>query len=349
MDIDRKPGIGQVMILSIESSCDDSSIAITEIATKKVLYHKKISQESEHSCYGGVVPELASRLHAVALPEILKETKPYFEKLKAIAVTNQPGLGVTLLEGIAMAKTLSTLLDIPLIPVHHLKGHIYSLFIEKETLFPLLVLLISGGHTQVIRVEGFEHMEILATSMDDSVGESFDKCAKMMGLGYPGGPLIEALARKGDENRFELPVPLRNSPLIAFSLSGLKNAVRLQVEALGGSDKMSEQDRADLSASFQKAVKLHLLQKSKKIFAKEKIKDFAIVGGASANQYIRDAYQELCDTFDKTLHVAPLQYCSDNAAMIGRYALEAYEKKDFIDPDEIDIVSTKKQQSGMLL
>jgi N6-L-threonylcarbamoyladenine synthase len=345
----RKTCIGQIMILSIESSCDDSSIAITEIATKKVLYHKKISQEAQHSYYGGVVPELASRLHAVALPEILKETQPYFEKLKAIAVTNQPGLGVTLLEGIAMAKTLSTLLDIPLIPVHHLKGHIYSLFIEKESTMPLLVLLISGGHTQVIRVESFEHMEILATSMDDSVGESFDKCAKMMGLGYPGGPLIEALARKGDENRFDLPVPLRNSPLIAFSLSGLKNAVRLQVEALGGSEGMSEQDRADLSASFQKAVKLHLLQKSKKIFAKEKIKDFAIVGGASANRYLRNAYQNLCDEFGKTMHVAPLEYCSDNAAMIGRYALEAYARNLFIDPNEIDIISNKKQQNGMLL
>ncbi|WP_373028930.1 tRNA (adenosine(37)-N6)-threonylcarbamoyltransferase complex transferase subunit TsaD [Sulfurovum sp.] len=337
------------MILSIESSCDDSSIAITEIATKKVLYHKKISQEAEHSCYGGVVPELASRLHAVALPEILKETKPYFEKLKAVSVTNQPGLGVTLLEGIAMAKTLSTFLEIPLIPVHHLKGHIYSLFIEKGSTLPLLVLLISGGHTQVIRVESFEHMEILATSMDDSVGESFDKCAKMMGLGYPGGPLIEALALKGDENRFDLPIPLRNSPLIAFSLSGLKNAVRLQVEALGGIDGMREQDRADLSASFQKAVKLHLLQKSKKIFSKEKIKDFAIVGGASANKYIRNAYQDLCDEFGKTLHVAPLEYCSDNAAMIGRYALEAYAKNLFIDPNEIDIISNKKQQNGMLL
>ncbi|EIF50060.1 tRNA (adenosine(37)-N6)-threonylcarbamoyltransferase complex transferase subunit TsaD [Sulfurovum sp. AR] len=337
------------MILSIESSCDDSSIAITEIATKKVLYHKKISQEAQHSCYGGVVPELASRLHAVALPEILKETQPYFEKLKAIAVTNQPGLGVTLLEGIAMAKTLSTLLELPLIPVHHLKGHIYSLFIEKEATLPLLVLLISGGHTQVIRVESFEHMEILATSMDDSVGESFDKCAKMMGLGYPGGPLIEALALKGDESRFDLPVPLRNSPLIAFSLSGLKNAVRLHVEELGGSEGMSEQDRADLSASFQKAVKLHLLQKSKKIFAKEKIRDFAIVGGASANKYLRNAYQDLCDEFGKTMHVAPLEYCADNAAMIGRYALEAYKRNLFIDPNEIDIVSNKKQQNGMLL
>lgn len=337
------------MILSIESSCDDSSISITEIETKKLIYHKKISQETEHSCYGGVVPELASRLHAIALPEILKETKPYFDKLKAIAVTNQPGLGVTLLEGIAMAKTLAVLQDIPLIPVHHLKGHIYSLFIEKETTLPLLVLLISGGHTQVIRVTSFEHMEILATSIDDSVGESFDKTAKMMGLGYPGGPIIEALALKGDENRFDLPIPLRHSPLIAFSLSGLKNAVRLKIEACGGKEKMSEQDKADLSASFQKSVKLHLIQKSKKIFAKEDIKDFAIVGGASANKYIRNAYETLCNEFGKSMHLASLEYCSDNAAMIGRYAIDAYTKKQFENPHKIDIVTTKKQQAGMLL
>jgi len=337
------------MILSIESSCDDSSIAVTDIKTKALLYHKKISQEAEHACYGGVVPELASRLHAVALPNILEETKPYFDRLKAVAVTNQPGLGVTLLEGIAMAKTLATLLKIPLIPVHHLKGHIYSLFIEKPTRFPMLVLLISGGHTMVLRVESFEKMEILATSMDDSVGESFDKTAKMMGLGYPGGPIIEALAKEGDENRFDLPVPLRNSKLIAFSLSGLKNAVRLEIEKLGGPEAMSEQDRRDLAASFQKAVKLHLLQKSKKIFKAEPIRDFAIVGGASANRYLRSAYETLCTEFGKTMHTAPLEYCSDNAAMIGRYAIDAYEKKLFIDPNAIDIVSTKKQTAGTML
>ena len=321
------------MILSIESSCDDSSIAITQIETKKLIYHKKISQEEQHSIYGGVVPELASRLHAVALPKILKECKPYFKKLK----------------GIAMAKTLAVTLNTPLIAVNHLKGHIYSLFIEKEVIFPLLVLLISGGHTQIIRCKDFYTMEILASSMDDSVGESFDKCAKMMGLGYPGGPIVEELALQGDENRFDLPIPLRNSALIAFSLSGLKNAVRLKVEACGGKDEMSHQDRCDLSASFQKAVKLHLLQKSKKIFEKEHIKDFAIVGGASANIYIREAYQELCNKFNKKLHLAPLKYCSDNAGMIGRYAIDAYAKQKFIEPNKIDIVSTKKQQSGMLL
>ena len=337
------------MILSIESSCDDSSIAITKIETNELIFHKKISQEKEHACYGGVVPELASRLHAIDLPNILEETKPYLEKLKAVAVTNQPGLGVTLLEGIAMAKTIAVSLDIPLLPVHHLKGHIYSLFIEKEAILPLLVLLISGGHTQVIRVESLEKMTILATSIDDSVGESFDKTAKMMGLGYPGGPIIEKLARKGDENRFELPVPLRNSKLIAFSLSGLKNAVRLTIESLGGAEEMGEQDRCDLSASFQKSVRLHLIQKSKKIFAQESMKDFAIVGGASANLYIRGAYEKLCREFGKTLHTAPLEFCSDNAAMIGRYAVEAYKKELFIDPYEIDLVHTKKRQSGTLL
>ena len=335
------------MILSIESSCDDSSIAITKIEDNQLIFHKKISQEKQHACYGGVVPELASRLHAIDLPNILEETKPYLGDLKAVAVTNQPGLGVTLLEGIAMAKIIAVSKNIPLLAVHHLKGHIYSLFIGKEQILPLLVLLISGGHTQIIRVESLEKMTILATSMDDSVGESFDKTAKMMGLGYPGGPIIEALAKKGNENRFHLPVPLRNSKLIAFSLSGLKNAVRLTIESLGGAKKMTEQDRRDLSASFQKAVKLHLIQKSKKLFGEEKIKDFAIVGGASANFYIREAYEKLCEEFGKTLHTAPLEFCSDNAAMIGRYAIEAYKKELFIDPYEIDIVVNRKRQQGV--
>ena len=337
------------MILSIESSCDDSSIAITSIKTKKLLFHKKISQEAQHASYGGVVPELASRLHAIDLPNILEEAEPYLGNLKAVAVTNQPGLGVTLLEGIAMAKTVAVSLDIPLIPVHHLKGHIYSLFIEKEEILPLLVLLISGGHTQIIRVKSLEDMTILATSMDDSVGESFDKTAKMMNLGYPGGPIIEQLALKGDENRFDLPVPLRNSKQIAFSLSGLKNAVRLTIEKLGGANNMTKQDKCDLSASFQKAVRLHLIQKSKKLFKTEPIKNFAIVGGASANQYIRKSYEKLCNEFGKTLLTAPLEYCSDNAAMIGRYAIEAYKHELFIDPYSIDIVHTKKRQSGTQL
>ncbi|NPA61419.1 MAG: tRNA (adenosine(37)-N6)-threonylcarbamoyltransferase complex transferase subunit TsaD [Epsilonproteobacteria bacterium] len=340
------------MILSIETSCDDSSIAVTNIKTKRLLFHRKISQELEHSSFGGVVPELASRLHLIHLPQLLKEAIPYLNTLRAVAVTNRPGLSVTLLEGIAMAKTLALSKHIPLIAVNHLKGHIYSLFINRDTIFPLLVLLISGGHTQIIRVESYSRMEILATSLDDSVGESFDKVAKMMGLGYPGGPIIEQLAKDGDENRFDFPIPLRNSKQIAFSLSGLKNAVRVQIKELidRQPDGLTKQDIADISASFQKAVKLHLLQKTKKIFKYEtKIRDFAIVGGASANLYIRDAFENLCREFNKRLHTAELEYCSDNAGMVGRYAIDAFNRKDFIDPYKIDIVSNRKIETNSWL
>ncbi len=325
------------MILSIESSCDDSSIAVTEIATKKILLHKKISQELDHAKYGGVVPELAARLHATALPKILEQTKSFFPSLKAIAVTNAPGLAVTLVEGVTMAKALSISLGLPLIGVNHLHGHIYSLFLEKEAQFPMTILLVSGGHTQVIDARGYRDFSLIAQTMDDSFGESFDKVAKMLGLGYPGGPIVEAYAKKGDENRFDFTVPLANSPKIAFSYSGLKNQVRLQIEALGSP---GEQDRYDICASFQRVATAHLLQKLKKIFKTEKIADFAIVGGASANLYLREKIETLCAEFGMRVHLAPLAYCSDNAAMIGRCAIEAYERDDFVGLE--DLVSSPK-------
>jgi N6-L-threonylcarbamoyladenine synthase len=337
------------MILSIESSCDDTALALTRIEDHKLVLHTKISQELEHARYGGVVPELASRLHATALPDLLTKVRPHLDALKAVAITTQPGLAVTLNEGLMMAKTVAIFRHVPLIPVHHLKGHIYSLFIDKPTRFPLLVLLISGGHTMVLRVRSFEEMEILATSMDDSVGEAFDKTAKMMGLGYPGGPIIEALAREGDPDRFPLPVPLRNSPQIAFSLSGLKNAVRLTIEKLGGADAMDERDRRDLAAAFQQTVIAHLIHKSKKIFAAEPIPDFAIVGGASANLAVREAYRTLCDAHGKRLHLAPLEYCADNAAMIGRYGIDAYRLGRFEDPHAVTITPNRKLQPGSRL
>jgi len=317
------------MILSIESSCDDSAIAITEIKTKKLLFHKKISQELEHSVYGGVVPELASRLHAEALPKILEECKPYFKELKAIAVTTAPGLNVTLVEGVTMAKALCHALDLPLIAVNHLKGHIYSLFIEKETIFPQTVLLVSGGHTQVIEVTSLEEMEMVATTMDDSFGESFDKVSKMMNLGYPGGPIIEKMAKEGDENRYPMPLPLSQSPLIAFSYSGLKNAVRLvTLEA-------QEKDFPDIAASFQQAAVGHLLQKLKKYFKTNPPKHFSIVGGASANLYLREKIEMLLKPHKASLSLAELQYCSDNAAMIGRVAIEMFEKEMFTPVDDV--------------
>lgn len=336
------------MILSIESSCDDSSISITRIETKKIVFYKKISQESEHSEFGGVVPELASRLHAVALPQILEETKNFFPQLKAVAVTNGPGLSVTLMEGVEMAKTISAVLNIPIIAVNHLKAHIYSLFIEKETIFPILVLLISGGHTMIVKVESLNSMQIIASTMDDSIGESFDKCAKMMNLGYPGGPEIEKLANLGDGNRFNFPVPLSNSPLLAFSLSGLKNAVRVQIEQLGGAKNLSEQDKRDISASFQKAITTHLLQKSKKILTNQNIKDFAIVGGAAANESIRDAFASLCGKLNIMQHFVELRYCSDNAAMVGRIAIDYYLNNQFTDYKNISTLVSRKREVGEL-
>ncbi len=322
------------MILSIESSCDDSSVAVTEIATRKLLFHRKISQDAEHSKYGGVVPELASRLHAVDLPKLLEEAKPYLDDIKAVAVTNEPGLSVTLLEGVAMAQALSIAKALPIIAVNHLKAHIYSLFIEKETRFPMLVLLISGGHTMVVDVQSFEKMEIVASTMDDSFGESFDKTAKMMGLGYPGGPIVEKLASKGDPDRFKMPIPLLHSPKIAFSYSGIKNAVRLLVEQ---NSPLDEKTKADIAAAFQRAAIAHLLHKCKKIFERLRPKDFAIVGGASANMAVREAFVELCGEYGSTLHLADLKYCSDNAAMVGRYALDAYERQLFTDAVTISV------------
>ncbi len=321
------------MILAIESSCDDSAISITEIATNKLLFHKKISQELEHSVYGGVVPELAARLHAEALPKILEECEPYFKDLKAVAVTSTPGLAVTLVEGVTMAKAIAVALDIPLIGVNHLVGHIYSLFIEKEEIFPLTVLLVSGGHTQVMEVKSLTQIETVAKSMDDSFGESFDKVAKMMGLGYPGGPVIQALAKDGDRLKHPFTIPLSQSPLIAFSYSGLKNAVRLAVLD-AGEDKTKYKD---IAASFEHIATAHLTQKLKKYFKTVKPKTFAIVGGASANIYLRGKIEELLRPHKAELLLSELKYCSDNAAMIGRVAVEMYKKEMFTSLEELDI------------
>jgi len=314
------------MILSIESSCDDSAVSITEIKTKKLLFHKKISQELEHSVYGGVVPELAARLHAEALPKILEECEPYFKELKAVAVTSTPGLAVTLVEGVTMAKAVAVALDIPIIGVNHLIGHIYSLFIEKETVFPLTVLLVSGGHTQVMEVKSLSEIETVAKSMDDSFGESFDKVAKMIGLGYPGGPAIQELAKNGDRLKHNFTVPLHQSPLIAFSYSGLKNAVRLAVLE---EEKNETPNFEDIAASFEHIATKHLTMKLKKYFKTVRPSTFAIVGGASANLYLRSQIEELLKPHKAELLLSELKYCSDNAAMIGRVAVEMYEKEMF--------------------
>jgi N6-L-threonylcarbamoyladenine synthase len=267
-----------------------------------------------------VVPGLAARLHAEALPKILEEIKPYFDQIVAVAVTTSPGLAVTLVEGVVMAKAVAIALDVPLIEVNHLVGHIYSLFIEKEAELPLTVLLVSGGHTQVMEVEDFGKITTVAKTMDDSFGESFDKVAKMMGLGYPGGPLIEKLAKEGDRLRYNYTIPLSRSPKLAFSYSGLKNAVRLSLE------EASQEDYKDIAASFEHIATMHLVQKLKKYFKTHPPKTFAIVGGASANLYLRETIEEVLKPYSAKLLLSELRYCSDNAAMIGRVAVEMFER-----------------------
>ncbi len=317
------------LILGIESSCDDSSIALTDIDTLKLVFHKKISQELEHSFYGGVVPELAARLHATALPKILEEIKEYLEKVKAVAVTTNPGLNITLLEGVSMAKALGVSLNVPLISVNHLIGHIYSLFIEKDEVFPMSVLLVSGGHTQIMEAKSFKDIKTIAKTMDDSFGESFDKVAKMMGLGYPGGPAIEKLAKDGNRDRYRYTIPLSQSPKIAFSYSGLKNAVRLSIE-----DAKIE-DYKDIAASFEHTAVMHLIQKLKKYFKSNPPKNFAVVGGASANIYLREKIKELLKPYNAKLFLTELKYTADNAAMISRAGVRYYKEGIFTPLDKL--------------
>ncbi|EJM0791713.1 tRNA (adenosine(37)-N6)-threonylcarbamoyltransferase complex transferase subunit TsaD, partial [Campylobacter coli] len=236
------------LILAIESSCDDSSIAVIDKDTLECKFHKKISQEMEHNVYGGVVPELAARLHSEALPKILEQCKGYFDKLCAIAVTNEPGLSVSLLSGISMAKTLALSLNLPLMAINHLKGHIYSLFLEEPICLDMGILLVSGGHTMVLYLKDDASLELLASTNDDSFGESFDKVAKMMNLGYPGGVIIENLAKNAKLKNISFNIPLKHSKELAFSFSGLKNAVRLEILK---HENLNEDTKAEIAYAFE--------------------------------------------------------------------------------------------------
>ncbi|TKX34037.1 tRNA (adenosine(37)-N6)-threonylcarbamoyltransferase complex transferase subunit TsaD [Campylobacter taeniopygiae] len=327
------------LILAIESSCDDSSIAIINKDNLECVFYKKISQELEHSVYGGVVPELAARLHSAALPNILAQCKDYFSKLCAIAVTNEPGLSVSLLGGITMAKTLAVGLKLPLIAINHLKGHIYSLFLEEEVNLDIGILLVSGGHTMVLYIDDKREIQILVSTNDDSFGESFDKVAKMMGLGYPGGVIIENLAKKAKDKNIKFSIPLKHSKELAYSFSGLKNAVRLEILKY---ENLDENIKAEIAYSFEEAACEHILDKLEKIFKQYSFKQFGIVGGASANLTLRSRLQNLCEKYHTKLKLAPLKYCSDNALMIARAAVDAYKRSEFVSIDE-EILSPKNK------
>ncbi|WP_163534426.1 tRNA (adenosine(37)-N6)-threonylcarbamoyltransferase complex transferase subunit TsaD [Helicobacter suis] len=334
------------MVLSIESSCDDSSLALTCLLSSQLLWHAKISQESAHSPYGGVVPELASRLHATNLPILLEKAKSFlnqkghsFSDLKAIGVSTCPGLSITLLEGLMMAKTLALGLQIPLISVDHLKGHLYSLFINNpKAQFPLSALLVSGGHTLLLECNSHTDITIIAKSLDDSLGESFDKVSKMLGLGYPGGPIVENLAQSClNSDALDFPLPLKHNNNLAFSFSGLKNAVRLAILEQKEQGELSEVFQARVCAGFQKIACAHLLRVLRNYFSKKEIVHFGLVGGVSANLFIRQAIEKLCQEFQIQLWLAPLEFCSDNAAMIGRCCVQSFKYQEFAPLQTLDI------------
>ena len=334
------------MILAIESSCDDSSVAIMKASDFSLVHYEKISQEEEHAKYGGVVPELAARLHTAALPEVILRAKEHFSALKAIAVTNEPGLSVSLLPGIVAAKALAAALNLPLISVNHLVGHIYSLFLSEQIKLPLGVLLVSGGHTMILGISETGVISMLGATSDDSFGESFDKSAKMLGLGYPGGPQIQNLALKGDDRAYDFSLPLKGTKRLEYSFSGLKNQVRLACLELENSRIPSEipsenskfpsensrilsQQKANIAASFERVACLHIIDRLKLAFSSQKWARFGVVGGASANLRLRGMLESLCASYDCELLFAPLEYCSDNAAMIARAAVAKYHNKDF--------------------
>ena len=334
------------MILAIESSCDDSSVAIMKASDFSLVHYEKISQEQQHAKYGGVVPELAARLHTAALPAVILRAKEHFKALKAIAVTNEPGLSVSLLPGIVAAKALSTALNLPLISVNHLVGHIYSLFLSEQIKLPLGVLLVSGGHTMILDISESGVISVLGATSDDSFGESFDKSAKMLGLGYPGGPQIQNLALKGDDRAYDFSLPLKGTKRLEYSFSGLKNQVRLACLELENSRIPSEipsenskfpsensrilsQQKANIAASFERVACLHIIDRLKLAFSSQKWARFGVVGGASANLRLRGMLESLCASYDCELLFAPLEYCSDNAAMIARAAVAKYHNKDF--------------------
>ncbi len=317
------------IILGIESSCDDTSASVLKNET---ILTNLIAGQEVHKLYGGVVPELASRAHLQnILPVIdaaLKKADVKLEDLDAIAFTKGPGLMGSLVVGTSFAKSLSLALDIPLIDVNHMHGHILAHFIDdqgkEKPKFPFICLTVSGGHTQLVLVKDFLEMEILGSTMDDAAGEAFDKAAKMMGFPYPGGPLIDKHAKLGDPNRFEFTKPKVDG--FNFSFSGLKTAILyfLQKEEKNDPDFI-ENNRNDLCASIQKTI-IDILMKQLKRVAKEcGVKEVAIAGGVSANSGLRLALEETGKNLGWSTYIPKFEYCTDNAAMIaiaGKYMFE---------------------------
>ncbi|WP_029906260.1 tRNA (adenosine(37)-N6)-threonylcarbamoyltransferase complex transferase subunit TsaD [Prevotella sp. 10(H)] len=326
-------------ILGIESSCDDTAAAVIQDG---VLLSNIISSQKVHESYGGVVPELASRAHQQniipVVDQALKKAGVSKADLTAIAFTRGPGLMGSLLVGTSFAKGLSSALDIPMIDVNHLHAHVLAHFIKEnkddsnQPAFPFLCLLVSGGNSQIILVKSYKDMEIIGQTIDDAAGEAFDKCAKVMGLGYPGGPVVDRLAKEGDATKFKL-----NKPHMAgydYSFSGLKTSfLYLLRDELKKDPDFIEKNKADLCTSLQKTIIDVLMEQLRKAAKDLGIKEVAVAGGVSANSGLRTAFEDHAKRLGWKIHIPPFGYTTDNAAMIAMTGYFKYPDGDFCPMD----------------
>lgn len=327
------------LILGIESSCDDTAAAVI---SDGVLLSNVVSSQKVHEAYGGVVPELASRAHQQniipVVDQALKQAGVDRKDLTAIAFTRGPGLMGSLLVGTSFAKGLSAALNIPMVDVNHLQAHVLAHFIKEDKddnnqpQYPFLCLLVSGGNSQIILVKAYNDMEIVGQTIDDAAGEAFDKCAKVMGLGYPGGPVVDRLAKEGDENKFKL-----NKPQIKgydYSFSGLKTSfLYLLRDKLKNDPDFIEKNKADLCASLQKTVIDILMDKLRKAAKDLNIKEVAVAGGVSANSGLRAAFEDHAKRYGWKIHIPKFGYTTDNAAMVGIAGYYKYLDGEFCEMD----------------
>ncbi len=318
-------------VLGIETSCDETGVALYD-TTGGLLAHALHSQVAEHARYGGVVPELASRDHIRRLVPLLKQVLAQAgcgtEALEGVAYTRGPGLMGALLTGAAFARSLAWGLGLPCLGVHHMEGHLLAPLLEPEPPpLPFLALLVSGGHTQLVAVAGIGRYRVLGTSLDDAVGEAFDKTAKLLGLGYPGGPALERLAAEGDPGRFHFPRPMVNRPGLDFSFSGLKTHVMTTLEKV----ENDPQTRADIARAFLDAVVDTLVLKCRRALRQTGLRTLVAAGGVSANQALRGALAEMAAGEGARVYYPRPEFCTDNGAMIahlGALRLAAGQRDD---------------------
>ena len=307
--------VSQTITLGIESSCDETGVALYS-PQRGLIAHALHSQVDLHAAYGGVVPEIASRDHVRMLLPLIQKVmdEAGITKPDAIAYTAGPGLVGALMVGGGMANGLGLAWGCPVIPVHHMEGHLLAPMLEENSPeFPFLALLVSGGHTMLISVRGLGEYKLLGTTLDDAAGEAFDKTAKLLGLGYPGGPLLAALADEGDDKAYAFPRPMLNKPNLDFSFSGLKTAVMLQVRRSEADDEL-DASRANIAASFQRAAVDTLVGKSLKAAAAEGLGRIVIAGGVGANRLLRS---EMAERFSGDVFYPRFEFCTDNGAMIA--------------------------------